>query len=31
MTDLVLDTELTHEQREYLNDARKSAESLRLC
>jgi len=28
MTDLVLDTELTEEQREYLLDARRSAESL---
>ncbi len=28
VTDLVLDTELTPEQREYLNDARKSAEAL---
>jgi signal transduction histidine kinase/streptogramin lyase len=28
MTDLVLDSELTHEQREYLSDAKASAESL---
>ncbi len=28
MTDLVLDTELSPEQREYLNDARRSSESL---
>jgi signal transduction histidine kinase/ActR/RegA family two-component response regulator len=28
MTDLVLETELSDEQREFLNDARKSAESL---